>query len=155
MRDAFCAQVSAASAARSVRRIARRRVGALFWGDTWVGGGSQGRAALAASHSAHGSEDPLLRLRRARTVAQAELCGCCGDFFTKIHFWFSVGRQRCWRHQKFLDFLVLLLFSNHCNFFVRYPLRTSGTALKSSRAETFKNGVSFCLTPPELSARAT
>ena len=42
---------------------------------------------------------------------------------------------------------------NGCNFFVRNPLMSSSTALESAAPETFKNGVSFCLTPPELGDR--
>ena len=43
---------------------------------------------------------------------------------------------------------------NGCNFFVRNPLRSSSTALERAAPETFENGVSFCLTPPELGDRA-
>ena len=43
---------------------------------------------------------------------------------------------------------------NGCNFFVRNPLRSSSTALERAAPETFENGVSFGLTPPELGDRA-
>ena len=42
---------------------------------------------------------------------------------------------------------------NGCNFFVRNPLRSSSTALERAAPETLENGVSFCLTPPELGDR--
>ena len=48
---------------------------------------------------------------------------------------------------------VLLPSSNCCNFFVRNPLRSRSTALERAAPETFENGVSFCLTPPELGDR--
>ena len=51
-------------------------------------------------------------------------------------------------------FLVCLLSLNSCNFFVRKPFSTRSMALESAAPETFENGVSFCLTPPELGDRA-
>ena len=53
-----------------------------------------------------------------------------------------------------VNFCILLLSSNGCNFFVRNPLRSRSTALERAAPETFENEVSFCLTPLELRDRA-